>query len=497
MAAHDELQHWIAGTTRAGASGRTVPVIDPATEAEVTRVPMASAEEVDEAVAAAGVAARKWRATSLARRGEVLYAFRQIVRDRADELARVISTEHGKTHGDALGEIARGAENADYAAGIPELLKGSFSEQVSTGVDVHSIRQPLGVVAGITPFNFPAMVPLWMCTTAIACGNAFILKPSEKVPSAAILLAQMWRDAGLPEGVFSVVHGDREAVDQLLVHPDVAAISFVGSTPVARHIYTSGTAAGKRVQALGGAKNHMVVMPDADVDAAADAAVSAAFGSAGERCMAVSVLVPVGDVAEPLLAAIKERIRALRVGPATDPDTDIGPLISAEHRDRVLGYIESGVNEGAELVVDGRSGSLPDSGYYVGACVLDQVAPSMSVYTDEIFGPVLAVARVSSYDEALELVNEHEFGNGAAIFTRSGGAARQFSFDVEAGMVGVNIPVPVPVAHFSFGGWKSSLFGDARMYGPDGVRFYTRDKVVTTRWQADSTSTVSLHFPSS
>ncbi|ACQ82421.1 methylmalonate-semialdehyde dehydrogenase [Beutenbergia cavernae DSM 12333] len=497
MPEQDELQHWISGSARAGRSGRTIPVLDPATGAEVTSVPLASAEEVGEAVATAKVAGRAWRATSLGRRADVLYAFRQILREGADELARIISREHGKTHGDALGEIARGAENADYATGIPELLKGSFSEQVSTGVDVHSIRQPLGVVAGITPFNFPAMVPLWMCTTAIACGNAFVLKPSEKVPSAAVVLARMWRDAGLPDGVFSVVHGDKGAVDALIAHPDVAAISFVGSTPVARGIYAAGTAAGKRVQALGGAKNHMVVMPDADVDAAADAAVSAAFGSAGERCMAVSVVVPVGDVAEPLVAAISRRLPALRVGPASDPDTDIGPLISAEHRDRVLGYVDAGVAEGAELVVDGRTGDLPDSGYFVGPCVLDRVERSMSVYRDEIFGPVLSVVRADSYDEALSLVNEHEFGNGAAIFTRSGGAARQFSFDVEAGMVGVNVPVPVPVAHFSFGGWKSSLFGDARIYGPEGVRFYTRDKVVTSRWQRDSTAGMSLHFPSS
>ncbi|QOR70080.1 CoA-acylating methylmalonate-semialdehyde dehydrogenase [Ruania alkalisoli] len=496
MPEHHDLQHWINGRPHAGSSGRSLPVLDPASGAEVTIAPLASAQEVDEAVAAAASAARTWRATSLARRAEVLYAFRNVLRERADELARVISRENGKTHGDALGEVARGAENADFATGIPELLKGSFSEQVSTGVDVHSIRQPLGVVAGITPFNFPAMVPLWMCTTAIACGNAFILKPSEKVPTSAILLAQMWRDAGLPNGVFSVLHGDRETVDALIAHPKIAAISFVGSTPVARHIYTSGTAAGKRVQALGGAKNHMVVLPDADIDAAADAAVSAAFGSAGERCMAISVVVPVGDIAEPLLAAIKDRISALRVGPASDPDADIGPLISAEHRDRVLSYVAAGMAEGADLVVDGRTGDHPGDGYFMGPCVLDRVTPTMSVYTDEIFGPVLAVSRVNTYDEALALVNEHEFGNGAAIFTRSGGAARQFSFDVEAGMVGINVPVPVPVAHFSFGGWKASLFGDARIYGPDGVRFYTREKVVTSRWQTEDTSRMSLHFPS-
>lgn len=490
-----ELTHWVAGAPRRGESEGTLPVIDPATGEATATVPLASAAEVDHVVTQAAQAAREWRVSSMAQRAEVVRNFRHLLRERADDLARIISAEHGKTHSDALGEIARGAENADFASGVPELIKGSFSEQVSRGVDVHSIRQPLGVVAGITPFNFPAMVPLWMCTTAIACGNAFILKPSEKVPSAALLLAELWRQAGLPDGVFSVLHGNRDAVDELIAHPQVAAISFVGSTPVARHIYTAGTAAGKRVQALGGAKNHMVVMPDADIESAADAAVSAAFGSAGQRCMSVSVVLAVGDVADELVEAIRDRARGLRVGPASDADSEIGPLISDEHRERVLSYVASGLQDGAVLVSDGRTGSFPDNGYFLGPCLFDQVSPAMRIYTDEIFGPVLAVVRVDSYREALTLVNDHEYGNGAVIYTRSGAAARQFSFDVEAGMVGVNVPVPVPVSQYSFGGWKASLFGDARMYGPEGIRFFTREKVVTTRWQPETDTVLSLDFP--
>jgi malonate-semialdehyde dehydrogenase (acetylating)/methylmalonate-semialdehyde dehydrogenase len=414
------------------------------------------------------------------------------------ELAAIVTSEHGKVLSDAKGEVARGLENAEFATGIPHLLKGSFSEQVSTGVDVYSIRQPLGVVAGITPFNFPAMVPLWMCTTAIASGNAFILKPSEKDPSAALFLAELWQRAGLPDGVFTVVNGDREAVDAILAHPGIAAVSFVGSTAVARHIYESGTRAGKRVQALGGAKNHMVVLPDADVDVAADAAVSAAYGSAGERCMAISVVVAVGDVADPLVDAIAARLPKLRIGPGTDPESEMGPLITREHQEKVTSYVEAGERAGATVVTDGRTAELPGDGFFLGVTLLDHVTPAMTVYTDEIFGPVLGVVRVASYAEAVELVNGNEYGNGVALFTRDGGAARAFQFDVQAGMVGVNVPIPVPVAYYSFGGWKASLFGDTHMYGPDGVHFYTRTKVVTSRWPAPSdagVSSVDLGFP--
>jgi malonate-semialdehyde dehydrogenase (acetylating)/methylmalonate-semialdehyde dehydrogenase len=378
---------------------------------------------------------------------------------------------------------------------VPELLKGGYSEQAATGVDVYSIRQPLGVVAGITPFNFPAMVPLWMAANAIACGNAFVLKPSEKDPSASLWLAEAWKKAGLPDGVFTVIHGDKEAVDALLTHPDVAAVSFVGSTPIARYIYETGTSNGKRVQALGGAKNHMLVLPDADIDLAADAAVSAAYGAAGERCMAISVAVAVGDAGDRLVDAIAARLPKLRIGDGSDPDTDMGPLITAEHRDKVAGYIAAGERSGAQVVVDGREQDVPSDGFFLGTTLLDHVTPEMSVYTDEIFGPVLSVVRAGTYDEALELINSHQFANGTAIFTRDGGAARQFQFDVEVGMVGVNVPIPVPVAYYSFGGWKGSLFGDTHMYGPEGINFYTRGKVVTSRWPDPSTSTIDLGFP--
>ncbi|MGE5828100.1 MAG: CoA-acylating methylmalonate-semialdehyde dehydrogenase, partial [Micromonosporaceae bacterium] len=466
-----------------------------ATGQQTGEVDFASATEVDRAVAAAATAATAWRSSSLSARAAVLFAFRELLHARGDELAQVISSEHGKVPADARGEVARGLENAEFATGIPHLLKGEHSEQASGGVDVYSIRQPLGVVAGITPFNFPGMVPLWMCTTAIACGNAFVLKPSEKDPSASLFLAQLWREAGLPDGVFNVVQGDREAVDAILAHPGVAAVSFVGSTPVARYIYETGTAHGKRVQALGGAKNHMIVLPDADLNMAADAAVSAAYGSAGERCMAVSVVVTVGEIGDQLVDAIATRLPRLRIGPGTDPAAEMGPLITREHRDKVASYLDAGARAGATVVVDGRKADVPADGFFLGVSLLDHVRPQMSVYTDEIFGPVLCVVRADTYAEALGLVNDNAYGNGTAIFTRDGGAARAFQFDVQAGMVGVNVPIPVPVAYYSFGGWKTSLFGDTHMYGPDGVHFYTRTKVVTSRWPDPATSTVDLGFP--
>jgi malonate-semialdehyde dehydrogenase (acetylating) / methylmalonate-semialdehyde dehydrogenase len=488
------ISHWIDGAVVPG-QGRVGPVYDPAAGRLAGEVDLASAAEVDRAVASAAAAAPQWRESSLSRRAAVLFAFRDLLARKTDELAAIITSEHGKVRSDARGEVARGLENAEFATGIPHLLKGGYSEQASTGVDVYSIRQPLGVVAGITPFNFPAMVPLWMCTTGIACGNAFLLKPSEKDPSAALFLARLWQEAGLPDGVFTVVNGDREAVDAILTHPDISAVSFVGSTPVARYVYETGTGHGKRVQALGGAKNHMVVLPDADVDMAADAAVSAAYGSAGERCMAISVVVAVGDVADAVVDAIAARLPKLRVGAGTDPDAEMGPLITGEHRDRVASYVDAGRQDGATVVVDGRTAEVPAEGFFLGVSLLDHVNPGMSVYTDEIFGPVLCVVRAGTYAEAVELVNTNPYGNGTAIFTRDGGAARRFQFDVQAGMVGVNVPIPVPVAYYSFGGWKSSLFGDTHMYGPDGVHFYTRTKVVTARWPDPATSTVDLGFP--
>ncbi len=489
------ISHWIDGRVSAGASGRTSPVFDPATGQQTGEVDLAGTDEVAGAVAAAKRAAVEWRRSSLSQRAAVLFKMRELLHERTDELAAIVTAEHGKVLADAAGEVARGLENVEFATGVPHLLKGGFSEQVSGGVDVYSIRQPLGVVAGITPFNFPVMVPLWMCANAIATGNAFVLKPSEKDPSASLFLARLWQEAGLPDGVFTVVQGDKEAVDALLTHPDVAAVSFVGSTPIARHIYETGTSHGKRVQALGGAKNHMVVLPDADVDLAADAAVSAAYGAAGERCMAISVAVAVGDAADPLVDAIAARLPKLRIGAGSDPDVDMGPLISGEHRDRVAGYIDAGARAGARVVVDGREADLPDDGFFLGTTLLDGVTPDMTVYTDEIFGPVLCVVRASTYDEALAVVNANPYANGTAIFTRDGGAARRFQFDVEVGMVGINVPIPVPVAYYSFGGWKASLFGDSHMYGPEGINFYTRGKVVTSRWPDPATSTVDLGFP--
>ena len=489
------ISHWIDGRKTPGTSGRTSPAYNPAIGEQTGTVDLASAAEVNSAVATAVAASRDWRHASLSKRSGVLFAFRELLRERSDELAAIVTAEHGKVLSDAAGEIARGLENVEFAAGVPQLLRGGFSEQASTGVDVYSIRQPLGVVAGITPFNFPVMVPLWMCANAIACGNSFILKPSEKDPSASLFLAQMWKDAGLPDGVFTVIQGDKEAVDALLTHADIAAVSFVGSTPIARYIYETGTAQGKRVQALGGAKNHALVLPDADVDMTADAVVSSAYGSAGERCMALSVAVAVGDVADPLVNAIAARLPKLTIGDGAHPDSDMGPLITAEHRDKVAGYIAAGQEAGATVVVDGRRAVVPSAGFFLGSTLLDYVQPEMTVYTDEIFGPVLCVVRAKTYEEGLALINANEYGNGTAIFTRDGGAARQFQFDVQVGMVGINVPIPVPVAYYSFGGWKASLFGDTHMYGAEGMSFYTRGKVVTSRWPDPATSSVDLGFP--
>ncbi len=489
------IDHWISGARVPSTSGRMGPIFQPATGEQQGQVGLASVEEIDAAVASAAEAFVSWRSSSLSRRAEIMFRFRQIVDSRRDDIIAAISTEHGKVPSDAAGELARGIENLEFACGIPQMLKGSYSEQVSTGVDVYSLRQPLGVVAGITPFNFPAMVPMWMFVNAIACGNTFVLKPSEKDPSPSMLLAEMFAEAGLPEGVFTVVHGDKVAVDRILEHPDIAAVSFVGSTPIAKYIYSTGTANGKRVQALGGAKNHMVVLPDADIEMAADAAVSAGYGSAGERCMAISVVVAVGEAADPLVKAIEDRLPQVKVGPGTDPEAMMGPLITAEHRDKVAGYLEGAPNEGARVVVDGRTADLPDKGFFLGVSLVDEVKPGMRVYDDEIFGPVLSVVRVDSYEDAVSLINDHPFGNGTAIFTRDGGAARQFQFDIQVGMVGINVPIPVPVSYYSFGGWKASLFGDANMYGPAGVDFYTRTKTVTSRWPDPSTSKVDLGFP--
>ena len=489
------IDHWIKGQRVAGASGSTGPVFNPATGQQQGEVALASVAEVDSAVAVAKEAFETWRSSSLSKRADILFTFRQIVVARRDEIANLVSREHGKVPSDAAGELARGIENLEFACGIPQMLKGSYSEQVSTGVDVYSLRQPLGVVAGITPFNFPAMVPMWMFANAIATGNTFILKPSEKDPSVSLLIAEMLKEAGLPDGVFNVVNGDKVAVDRILDHPDIQAVSFVGSTPIAKYIYSTGTAKGKRVQALGGAKNHMVVLPDADIDMAADAAVSAGFGSAGERCMAISVVVAVGDVGDKLVDAIAARMPKVKVGPGTDPDAEMGPLITGEHRDKVASYLAGAPAEGATVIVDGREADLPTDGYFLGVSLIDQVKPGMKVYDEEIFGPVLSVMRVDTYEEAVDLINRHQYGNGTAIFTRDGGAARQFQFDIQVGMVGINVPIPVPVAYYSFGGWKASLFGDANMYGPAGVDFYTRTKTVTSRWPDPSTSSVDLGFP--
>jgi malonate-semialdehyde dehydrogenase (acetylating)/methylmalonate-semialdehyde dehydrogenase len=496
-AAPGRISHWIGGRFVEGTSGRQGDVYNPAIGELTKRVDFASADEVGAAVAAAKTAFPGWRATSLSKRTDILFKMRNLVDQRRHELAEHLTAEHGKVPSDALGEIARGLENLEFACGIPNLLKGGFSEQASTGVDVYQIRQPLGVVAGITPFNFPAMVPMWMFATAIACGNTFILKPSEKDPSASNFIAELLHDAGLPDGVFNVVHGDKVAVDAILAHPDIAAVSFVGSTPIARYIYETGTAHGKRVQALGGAKNHMIVLPDADIDMAADAAVSAGYGSAGERCMAIATVVAVGDVADPLVDAITKRLPNVKVGPGSDPSAEMGPLVTRQHRDKVASYLDSSKDQGATVVTDGREHPLfgESDGFFLGVSLIDNVTPAMNAYRDEIFGPVLTVVRVKTYDEAVKLINENPYGNGTAIFTRDGGAARQFQFEVNAGMVGINVPIPVPVAYYSFGGWKSSLFGDLHMYGPEGIQFYTRAKIVTSRWPDPGTSKVDLGFP--
>lgn len=489
------LTHWIGGQAVAGTSNRTSPVYNPATGQVTKNLPLATREELDAAVQNAKEAAKTWRASSLSMRANIMFKFRELLNERKDELAKILTAEHGKVHTDALGEIARGMENIEFACGVPNLLKGGYSEQVSSGVDVYSIQQPLGVVAGITPFNFPAMVPLWMLGNAIACGNTFILKPSEKDPSASLFIAALFKEAGLPDGVLNVVHGDKVAVDAILEHPDIAAVSFVGSTPIAKYIYEKGTSFGKRVQALGGAKNHMLVLPDADIGAAADAAVSAAYGSAGERCMAISVAVAVGDSGDKLIEAIKERIPKIKVGAGDVAGNEMGPLITCEHRDKVAGYIESAKEQGATVVVDGREHQFDGDGFFLGLSLLDHVKPGMKAYDDEIFGPVLCVARAATYAEGMQMIADNPYGNGTAIFTRDGGAARQFQFDVEVGMVGINVPVPVPVAYYSFGGWKASLFGDTHMYGPDGIKFFTRTKVVTSRWPDPASSKIDLGFP--
>ncbi|HEX2315278.1 MAG TPA: CoA-acylating methylmalonate-semialdehyde dehydrogenase [Thermomonospora sp.] len=494
------VRHWINGKPHDTAAERQGDIFDPATGRVSGRVDFASPAEVEAAVAAAREAFPAWRDASLAKRAQVLFRFRELlVRDR-DEIAKLISSEHGKVESDAAGEVARGLEVVEFACGIPHLLKGGFSENVSTRVDAYSILQPLGVVAGITPFNFPAMVPMWMFPVAIACGNTFVLKPSEKDPSASIRIAELWAEAGLPDGVFNVVHGDKVAVDGLLEHPDVKAVSFVGSTPIARYIYETAARNGKRVQALGGAKNHMVVLPDADLDLAADAAVSAGFGSAGERCMAISVLVAVDPVGDELMAKITERVAKLRIGPGHDPRSEMGPLVTGQHRDKVASYIDSGVAQGATVAVDGRQtpvngGEEYRDGFWLGPTVLDHVTPEMDAYKDEIFGPVLSVVRVSSYEEAMKLISDNPYGNGTAIFTNDGGAARRFQNEVEVGMVGINVPIPVPMAYYSFGGWKASLFGDSHAHGMEGVHFYTRTKAVTARWLDPSHGGVNLGFP--
>ncbi|MGZ6752515.1 MAG: CoA-acylating methylmalonate-semialdehyde dehydrogenase [Nocardioides sp.] len=492
------VRHWRHGAPWAGESTRTGDVHDPATGRVVRRVALASETDVAAVVADAVEAGRAWAEVPVGRRTSVVFAFREVLHRRREELAAAITAEHGKVLDDALGEVQRGLEVVEFACGAPHLLKGGYSDAVSTGVDVYSLRQPLGVVAVISPFNFPAMVPLWFVPVAIACGNAVVLKPSEKDPSASLLMAEMWAEAGLPDGVLEVVHGDKVAVDALLEHPDVAAVSFVGSTPVARYVYERGTAHGKRVQALGGAKNHMVVLPDADLEAAADAAVSAGFGSAGERCMAISVVVAIDPVADELVPLVEQRMAGLVTGDGRR-GCDMGPLVTGEHRDKVAGYVAAGLEAGATLVVDGRE-VAPDGepgGFWLGPTLFDHVEPGMPVYDEEIFGPVLSIVRVATYDDALALVNANPYGNGTAIFTHDGGAARRFQREVQVGMIGINVPIPVPMAYYSFGGWKSSLFGDTHAHGTEGVHFYTRGKVVTSRWPSPDSPRhgVDLGFP--
>ncbi|TXK19573.1 CoA-acylating methylmalonate-semialdehyde dehydrogenase [Homoserinibacter sp. GY 40078] len=494
--ADEILDHWVSGAAFAGESTRTAPVYDPARGVVQREVRLASTADVDAAVQAARTALAGWGGASWAKRQQVLFAFREILNARKDELGAILTSEHGKVSSDALGEIARGLEVVEFACGIAHLAKGEHSENVSTGVDVYSVQEPLGVVGIISPFNFPAMVPMWFFPIAIALGNTVVLKPSEKDPSAAIWLAKAFQEAGLPDGVFNVVHGDKESVDAILDHPDVASVSFVGSTPIAKYVYERGTAAGKRVQALGGAKNHMLVLPDADLDLVADSAVNAGFGSAGERCMAISVVVAVEPVADELVAKISERMGGLRVGDGTR-GCDMGPLITREHRDKVAGYLDVAVEDGADLVVDGRGIEVDGEadGFWLGPTLVDKVPTSSKVYTDEIFGPVLSVVRVASYEEGLALINGGRYGNGTAIFTNDGGAARRFQREVQVGMVGINVPIPVPVGYFSFGGWKDSLFGDTKAYGPDAIRFFTRQKAVTARWLDPSHGGINLGFP--
>lgn len=488
------VSHWINNKVVAGTSGKTSKIWNPATGEHQADVDLASTKDVDVAVAAAKAAFPAWRATNLSRRAEIMFHIRELVEANRKEIASLLTLEHGKVPSDALGEVARGLENIEFACGIPALMKGGYSEQASTGIDVYSIRQPLGVVAGITPFNFPAMVPMWMFANALVCGNTFVLKPSEKDPSASMFIADLLRQAGVPDGVFNVVHGDKVAVDRILDHPDIAAVSFVGSTPIAKYVYETGTKNGKRVQALGGAKNHMLVLPDADLDMAADAAVSAAYGSAGERCMAVSVVLAVESIADELVQRIATRVPNIKVGSGADSASEMGPLISREHRDKVASYVANATKEGAKVVIDGTS-KASDEGFFLNPSLIDNVKPGMKCYDEEIFGPVLNVMRVDSYVQGLKTINDNPYGNGTAIFTRDGGVARQFQFEVNVGMVGINVPVPVPVSYYSFGGWKASLFGDQHMYGPEGVNFFTRGKVVTSRWPDPRTSRVDLGFP--
>ena len=492
------INHWIGGKPGAGTSRRRGPVWNPATGEQQAEVVLADADDVNEAVRTAATAFERWSQSSLSERTKILFDFRELVHQRTGELAEVIADEHGKVVSDARGEVQRGLEVVEYACGIPTLLKGEYSDQVSTGVDVYSFRQPLGVVAGITPFNFPVMVPLWMHPIAIACGNTFVLKPSERDPTASTILAELWSEAGLPDGVFNVVHGDKEAVDAILDHPDVAAVSFVGSTPIARYIRERGTANGKRVQALGGAKNHAVVLPDADVDYASDHLVAAAFGSAGERCMAISAAVTVGSASPALVETVSAKARAVRVGPGRDPHSEMGPVVTRAAKERIVGLIGSGEEQGARIVVDGRNIVVDghEDGFFVGPTVIDEVTAEMNVYREEIFGPVLSMVRADSVDDAIALINANPYGNGTAIFTSSGEAARRFQRSVNVGMIGINVPIPVPMAYYSFGGWKDSLFGDKHIHGPEGVSFYTRAKVVTSRWpHVEHPSGASYHFP--
>ena len=492
-----QIQHWIDGQLTGGATERVGPVYNPATGEQTGEVVLGTAADVNRAVETARAAFDTWRFSSLTQRQNIMFAFRELVATRKMDFAQLLTAEHGKTIDDALGEVQRGLEVVEFACNIAHLLKGDFSEQVSTGVDTYTIRQPLGVVAGITPFNFPAMVPMWMYPLAIACGNTFVLKPSEKDPSSSLLAAELLAEAGLPEGVFNVVHGDKEAVDALLTHPMVSAISFVGSTPIARYIYETGTSHGKRVQALGGAKNHMIVLPDADMDLAADAAVSAGYGSAGERCMAISAVVAVGDAGDSLIEGVRTRIEKLKVGPGHETGVEMGPLVTRQHLEKVRGYVDAGEKAGARLVADGRDLVVDghEKGFFLGPTLFDNVTTDMSIYTDEIFGPVLSTVRMDHFEEAIRLINENPYGNGTAVFTNDGGAARKFQSEIEVGMVGINVPIPVPLSFYSFGGWKHSIFGSHAIYGPEGVHFYSRQKVVISRWADPIHRGVDLGFP--